>query len=137
MALISITRLRVRAFRYMPGFLILTVRSALQVKRSDGNLGMDLLRDAKRTFWTRTAWRDEPAMRAFMMAMPHRRAMAKLIDWCDEASLVHWTQETDELPNWHEAHRQMVEKGRRSKVRHPSPAHDAYEIARPNVGAGG
>jgi hypothetical protein len=81
------------------------------------------------------AWRDEAAMRAFMMAAPHRGAMAKLLDWCDEASVVHWTQESGSLPDWHEAHRRMVAEGRQSKVNHPSPAHEAYQIPPPKVPA--
>jgi len=32
-----------------------------------------------------------------------------------------------------EAHRKMVAEGRRSKVRHPSPAHEAYQIAPPKL----
>ena len=131
MALISVTRLRVRSMRYLPGFLLFTIMSARQAKRATGNLGMDALRDANNTFWTRTAWRDEAAMRTFMMATPHRRAMAKLLDWCDEASVVHWIQESASLPDWHEAHRRMVAEGRRSKVNHPSPAQEAYQIPPP------
>ena len=77
------------------------------------------LNDAHSTFWTCSAWVDEAAMRAFMMAPPHRTAMVKLLDWCDEASLVHWTQESAQLPDWHEAHRRLVAEGRRSKVTAP------------------
>jgi heme-degrading monooxygenase HmoA len=133
MALISITRLRVRSFRYLPGFIFYALLSARQAKRALGNLGVGLLRDADRTFWTRTAWRDEAAMEAFMVAKPHRSAMAKLVEWCNEASVVHWTQESPDLPNWHEAHRKMVAEGRRSRVRHPSRAHETYSIAPPKV----
>jgi len=71
---------------------------------------------------------DEAAMRAFMLADPHREAMVKLLDWCDEAYLVHWAQENAQLPDWHEAHRRLVAEGRRSKVRHPSLAHEAFQI---------
>ena len=131
MPLISVTRLRVRALRYMPGFLFYSLRSARQAKRDPANLGIRLLRDAKRTFWTCTAWRDEVSMRSFMMAPPHRHAMAKLPNWCDEASVVHWMQESAALPDWQEAYGRMLSEGRRSKVKHPSPAHEAYEIARP------
>ena len=131
MPLISVTRLRVRSFRYMPGFLWYTLRSNRQAKRADGNLGVGLLNDAHSTFWTRTAWVDESAMRAFMLAPPHSIAMVKLLDWCDEAYLVHWTQESAELPDWREAHRRLVAEGRRSKVRHPSPAHEAFQIPPP------
>ena len=135
MPLISVTRLRVRSIRYLPGFLLFTILSARQAKRAPGNLGMGALRDANSTLWTRTAWRDEAAMRAFMTAPPHRRAMAKLLDWCDEASVVHWTQESSALPDWREAHRKMVADGRRSKVNHPSPAHEAYQIPPPKIPA--
>ena len=69
-------------------------------------------------------------MRAFMLAGPHRRAMPKLLEWCDEASVVHWNQESPALPDWREAYRRMVEEGRPSKVNHPSPAHRACEIPR-------
>ena len=133
MALISVTRLRVRSFRYIAGFIFYTLLSALQAKRASGNLGIGLLRDANSTFWTRTAWLDEASMRAFMMATPHRRAMSRLVDWCNEAAVVHWAQENSGLPDWLEAHRKMVAEGRRSKVKHPSPAHETYEIAPPKL----
>ena len=78
-----------------------------------------------------TAWQDEAAMRAFMMAMPHRGAMGKLAGWCDEAAVVHWTQDTTGLPDWQEAHRRMATEGRRSRVRHPSEAHQDFRIPPP------
>ena len=44
-------------------------------------------------------WADEAAMRQFMMSGPHRRVMPRLIEWCDEAALVHWLQETTDVPS--------------------------------------
>src|SRR5687768_6400982 len=41
--------------------------------------------------------------------------MSKRFNWCDEASVVHWNQETVELPSWSEAHRRMVKDGRQSR----------------------
>jgi quinol monooxygenase YgiN len=131
MAFISVTRLRLRAFRFLPQFLWYTLLSARQARRSQGQLDVQTLRDANLTFWTLSAWEDEAAMRAFMMSGAHRRAMPKLLDWCDEASIVHWTQETATLPGWLEAHRRMVAEGRMSKVRHPSPEQQAKRIAPP------
>ena len=64
MVLISVTRLWVRSFRYLPGFILYALLSVRQAKRAPGNLGVGLLRDADRTFWTCTAWRDEAAMHA-------------------------------------------------------------------------
>ena len=72
-------------------------------------------------------------MRAFMLSGAHKRAMPKLLNWCDEASVVHWNQETVELPSWSEAHRRMVLDGRQSQVRHPSQAHVAKHIPPPHV----
>jgi quinol monooxygenase YgiN len=99
MPLISVTRLRVRSLRFMPGFIYYALRSSRQAKRDSGNLGVNLLRDAHNTYWTCTAWRDQAALGAFMMATPHRDAMSKLAEWCDEAAVVHWTQETADLPD--------------------------------------
>jgi heme-degrading monooxygenase HmoA len=130
---VSITRLRVRKLRYLVPFLFQSLRSSSQARRSDGNLSTDLLKDASNTFWTRSVWRDEAAMRAFMMSGAHRKVMPRLLEWCDEASVCHWTQEGSELPSWAEAHRRMVADGRRSKVNHPSPAHTAFEIPAPRA----
>ena len=118
-----------------PGFLYFALGSSRQAKRALGNLATGLLAEAKRTFWTCTSWRDEVAMKEFMKAEPHRRAMGKLMHWCDEAAVAHWSQESSELPEWREAHRRMVAEGRRSKVRHPSPAHEAFQIPAPRIRA--
>src|SRR5260370_18460992 len=40
-----------------------------------------------RSFWTRTLWKDQQAMRTFMTSGFHRRVMPKLLIWCDEAAL--------------------------------------------------
>ena len=133
MPFISITRLRVRSPWYLPSFFWHAIRSKTQAKKAAGNLGIALLTDAKLTFWTKSAWTDQAAMRAFMLSGPHRIAMPVLMDICDEASLVDWTQGSAALPDWKEAHRRLVAEGRRSKVRHPTPAHDAFEIPPPRV----
>jgi len=109
------------------------IRSTAQAKRSTGRLGMKFLRDARLTFWTLSAWDNDAAMRAFMTSGAHRRAMPKLLDWCDEASVAHWNQDTPELPDWKAAHRRMVKDGRLSKVRHPSTDHLAGNIAEPRL----
>ena len=133
MPVVSITRLRVRSRRYLPGFLVAAFRSGRQVRRSDGNLGIALLNDRRMTFWTKTVWESEEAMKAFMHASPHGPVMKKLLNWCDEAALVHWTQDEATLPSWEEAYRRIQAEGRRSKVNHPSPAHVDYRIDAPRV----
>ena len=73
-------------------------------------------------------------MKTFMHSGLHGPVMKKLLKWCDEAALVHWTQEGAAVPSWEEAHQRIQREGRRSKVDHPSPAHTAYEIPAPTIG---
>lgn len=133
MPVVSITRLRIRSWRFMPSFIVYAVRSRMQAARAKGNRGLSLVREPGNIFWTATAWDSEAAVKEYMVAQPHGEAMKRLLHWCDEASVVRWTQENTELPDWREAHRRMQAEGRRSKVRFPSPAHERYEIPAPKV----
>jgi hypothetical protein len=137
MSLVSITRLRVRSWRFLPMFFFHVLRSTRQAARSEGNLATRLLRDRRSTFWTATLWTSEVEMKHFMLAGAHGRAMRKLIHWCDEAALVHWTQEDATLPSWPEAHARLQSEGRRSKVNHPSPTHIAHQFPYPHFGPRG
>ena len=67
-------------------------------------------------------------MKAFMMAGVHRGVMSKLLNWCDEAALVHWTQDSTAPPEWPEAREKMQTIGRTSKVNHPSEHQRAFRI---------
>jgi hypothetical protein len=134
MVLISVTRLRVRSFIFLPQFLWNTFKSMRQVERSSGFLGGRLLVNAKNVFWTMTAWKDEAAMNAYRIGGAHRRAMPKLLHWCNEAAVVHWTQESSEIPFWHEVQVRMAKEGRPSKVNHPSPTQASNHIPGPEPG---
>jgi Domain of unknown function (DUF3291) len=123
MFFVSLTRLRVRSWRYLPAFFLQAFRSAQQAKSAAGVLSVSVLRDAHNTFWTRTVWNSEQAMRSYMLSGIHRQVMRRLPDWCDEASVAHWTQESPQPPSWQEAHQQLQQSGRPSKVNHPSEAH--------------
>lgn len=131
MIFVSITRLRVRSWRFMPSFAVYTFRSLRHARAAAGNLATRLLADRRNTFWTATAWTSDAAMREFMLAGAHRQAMSKLAHWCDEAAVVHWNQEDARLPTWHEAWIRLQREGRKSKVLHPAPAHIAQQFAPP------
>jgi hypothetical protein len=133
MPVVSITRLRVRSWSYLPAFFVQTLRIARQAAGADGNLAVRLLRDRRNTFWTGTSWSSAGSMKAFMHAKPHGPTMRKLLRWCDEASLVHWTQAGAELPSWEEAHKRIQQEGRPSKVNHPSAAHMAHQFPAPTA----
>ena len=76
-------------------------------------------------------------MRAFMLTPPHGPAMRKLLNWCDEAALVHWSQSSGDLPGWTEAYERMQRDGRTSKVNFPSDEHRRFVIAPPPAEARG
>lgn len=133
MPFVSITRLRIRSARFLPRFAWMTLRSRAQLRRAAGFSGGALLADRGLTFWTMTAWDGPESMRAYMTSGPHRAAMPLLMDWCDEASVVHWTQGADALPTWAEADGRMRAEGRPSKVRHPSAAHAAMGFGPPRT----
>ena len=133
MTLVSITRLRVRSWRYIPAFFIQAIRSSWQAKSSEGNLAVSILQEARNTFWTRTVWANEEAMKSYIVSGVHKQAMRSLLEWCDEAALVHWEQEGAQPPTWEEAFRRLVKEGRPSKVNHPSNDHQAYQFPMPQV----
>ena len=135
MPFVSITRLRVRSWLYLPGFLLYSFKSARQAKNLPDNLATALLRDRRNTYWTITVWTSDAAMKSFMLSGPHREAMRKLPIWCDEASVAHWTQDSAEPPTWIEAHARLRSEGRKSKVNHPSAAHTALQFPEPRVGS--
>ena len=66
MPFVSITRLRVRSWRFLPIFFIQAYRAGRQAAKADGNLAARLLREQRNTFWTMTGWSSEGAMKAFM-----------------------------------------------------------------------
>jgi len=132
MPVVSVTRLRVRSWRFMPAFIFAALRIGKQTAQADGCLTAKVFRDRRNAFWTLTCWESEAAMKAFMVAGPHGAAMRKLLEWCDEAALAHWTQDTGELPSWEEAHRRILRHGRVSKVNHPSDAQKAFRIDEPD-----
>jgi len=131
--LASVTRLRVQSIRNLPAFLWMTFLAWRQIIHAPGFLGGRLLIDNLRTYWTLSVWESEKSMKAFRGAGPHARVMPKLVEWCDEAALVHWQQETDQQPDWHDAHRRLQGEGRRSKVNHPSPAQEKFQIPAPKL----
>jgi hypothetical protein len=133
MPVVSVTRLRVRSFLFLPAFLLASARIAKQARNASGNLAFKVLRDRRNAFWTCTCWDSEASMKDFVLDGPHGKVMRKLLNWCDEAALAHWTQEGDEPPSWAEAHRNLLRRGRTSKVNHPSDAQKAFRIDPPKV----
>ena len=137
MVLVSVTRLRVRSAWYLASFFWRNMKIMRQVQRTSGFLGGRLLVDAKKVFWTLTTWEDGAAVNVFRTQGAHGGVMPKLLDWCDEAALVHWSQMTDVLPSWQEAHYRMMKEGGRRKSGTPLPLRWRTKFRRRARGASG
>ena len=131
MRLVSVTRLRIRKFRFLPGFAWFAVRATMQAKRAEGNLQALTIKDRGLIFWTITVWRDQETMRAFRNSGSHKAAMPKLSEWCDEATYIHWEQENDSPPDLKSAYDRLVSQGVVSRVRHPSSNHGTRTFPAP------
>jgi hypothetical protein len=130
MTLVSITRLRLRSAWYLLPFIIHAQRSSKQMTHSKSLKGKTLL-DKKLTFWTMSLWNNMSDLRAYTHSDAHKKAMPKLQQWCDEASVVHWEQEGIEFPDWQFAHQKMITEGRPSKVKYPSTNHATIQVPPP------
>jgi heme-degrading monooxygenase HmoA len=120
MAIISVTRLRLRSMRFFPAFFWYTRRSIRQAKRTPGNLGVKVRKTNGLAFWTLSIWVDDGAIRAFVLASPHREAMQKLPHWCDEAAFADWEQHSSDWPSWETAREKLSTTGRMARVFYPS-----------------
>jgi hypothetical protein len=135
MIFVSLTRLRLRSFRFVPVFVVYMLRSLRQVKKATGFQHGAVLADRRWTFWTMTAWDTQESMRRYMTTGSHKRAMPHLLDWCDEASVAHWSHAETTLPSWTEADERMRSDGRLSKVLNPSPQHATLSYQTPRTTA--
>jgi hypothetical protein len=125
MPIVSVTRLRVRSLRYLAGFVWYTYQSKRQLRRSPGFLGGSVATAPALTFWTTTAWSDEASMKRFRDTDWHKAAMPRLLNWCSEASLARWSQESAAIPDGAAMLERLKAGGRISKVRHPTAGHAA------------
>jgi hypothetical protein len=132
-AFISVTRLRLRSLRFIPGLYWETGKISRFLETAPGFLGGKLLADRHRTFWTMSVWKDAESMRAFRNSRVHAAVIPKVNQWCDEASVVHWETGDGRLPDWIEAWRRMIESGRPMPLTFQSTDHKARRIRKPRT----
>ena len=131
MILVSVTRLRIRSLRFLPGFAYFSLLSFIQAKRSNGCVHARAVRETGLVFWTISLREEEAAMRVYRNKGSHAVAMPKLAEWCDEATVVHWRQENEVPPTLLQAHAHLISEGKVSKVRFPTTAHGARDFSAP------
>ena len=123
MYFVSITRLRLKSIFSLPAFLSANSASIKQLLITEGYVAGKELTDKGLIFWTLTLWNADADMKSFRNSPPHRKAMQKLPDWCNEATYAHWLQEEATLPDWTTVHERMLSEGVVSKVRFPTDRH--------------
>lgn len=120
MPFVSITRLRVKSFWNLIGFMRANEASVKQLLKIPGFLSGKELVDKELVFWTLTVWDEETTMKTFRNSTAHKKAMQKLPFWCSEASYYHWVQENQHVPGWNDASQKLLKDGKITKVRQPS-----------------
>ncbi len=133
MALIVVTRLRLRDVQFVDEFLTAAFAVVEQAQSSEGNLAADVLADADNAYWTRTSWTAQRTMRQFMMSEPHRTTMDRIDDWCDEATYVAWEQPEPTLPDWPVAHERLLAQGQVVNLTHASPENAGRTFPKPSA----
>jgi heme-degrading monooxygenase HmoA len=134
MPVIVVTRLRLRDHALLDDFFTAAVALLEQAKNSTGNLGTDVLAEANDTWWSCSAWLDRQAMRSYVSTDPHASTMARLDDWCDEASFGDWEQDRADLPDWQTAYQNLVAGGKSAELAHASAANATRSFPAPVEG---
>ena len=98
------------AQRSVPGFLRDTMRIRRQLARAPGLVGYALNAElTRRTFWTFSAWVDEPSLSEFAAAEPHRRLTQRLQPRMGETRFQFFPIRGRDLPlSWSEVRRRLA-----------------------------
>jgi hypothetical protein len=132
-AVIVVTRLRLRDPALLDEFFTDAVAAIEQAQKSEGNPGADALADANNAWWSMSSWQDRRLMRAFVGNQPHRSIMDHLDHYCDEATFVDWEQDSPDLPDWQTNWRHLVADGQAAELTQPSAAHQTRDFPAPVV----
>lgn len=132
---IVVTRLRLRDPALLDDFFTAAVGALEQAKDSAGCLGTDVLADANNVWWTVSAWQDRGPMRAFTGSEPHLSTMARIDDWCDEATFADWEQSGPGLPDWQASYGRIVADGQVASLTNASAANATRAFPAPVVAA--
>ena len=74
MAVIVVTRLRLKDPALLDDFFTDALAAIEQAQKSDGNLGVDALADANNAWWSVTSWQERRLMQSYVRTEPHRCA---------------------------------------------------------------
>jgi quinol monooxygenase YgiN len=130
-AVIVVTRLRLKDPGLLDEFFGDAVAAIEQVQKAAGNLGADALADADNAWWSVSSWESRAPMLAFVSGQPHQAIMGRLDHYCDEATFVDWEQPTGDLPGWQTSYQHLVAEGQVAQLSSPSPANQTRAFPPP------
>lgn len=108
------SRLPLRSYRKVPGFLRRTLQIRKQLAHAPGLVGYAL--DAqlfRKTFWTVSAWTSREALEQFAGADPHHTATDSIRPDMLPTTFVFWTVPAGDLPiAWADVRRRVGERAR-------------------------
>jgi heme-degrading monooxygenase HmoA len=128
-----VTRLRLREPSLLDEFFASAAAVLEQAMNSAGNTGADALAEAHDVWWTVTAWADRADMRAFVATEPHRSVIARLDDWCDEATFADWEQDDATLPDWRTCYEHVIADGQAAELTSASTANATRDFPPPEL----
>ncbi|MGZ3696581.1 MAG: hypothetical protein ACXWP5_00690 [Bdellovibrionota bacterium] len=128
MPLLSITRLQLRSWRYLPQFLWHARRSEKQAAASPALLAGRTAVGRGLVFWTTTLWEDLPSMQKFLVSGAHLKAMPKLRRWCKHAAVRHLTTNEAVLPEMAQIDELLRLSPKFSPLDHADADHAAKKI---------
>jgi hypothetical protein len=98
------SRLPLKAYRYIPGFLRDTLHIRRQLAVTEGLIGYALDAElAHKTFWTFSVWTDRTSLDMFAAAEPHARIIQRLRPRMDKTRFEFFAIAGSRLPmTWNE-----------------------------------
>ena len=105
---VSITGLQLKGRRHFFKFWWHAIRSMAQARRAEGNITTDA-RLIDGVHHTRTVWRDEGAMRRYLVAGAHLKAMKAFGSIATGKTLGFYC---DSVPDWDDVHQAWQLRGR-------------------------
>lgn len=93
MAIIVVTRLRLKDPALLDDFFTDALAAIEQAQKSDGNLGVDALADANNAWWSVTSWQERRLMQSYVRTDPHRTIQShldRLTPWSSCSHLAGW-----------------------------------------------
>jgi hypothetical protein len=109
------SRLPLRSYRFVPGFLLDTLRIRRQLATAGGLVGYALHAQlVRKTFWTFSVWSDQEDLDAFAAADPHQGIIRRLHARMAQSSFAFLRLRGAEIPlNW-EARMSLADDAARS-----------------------